>query len=461
MSKVFVFGIDGAFPEYIFGEWKNELPTLNKLMQQGIYAKLNSSVPCLSVTAWSSILTGKPPAETGIFEYMQRKNNSYYNWNVITSNNLKEKTLWKVAGEHNKKSIICNILLTWPIKPLDGIMITGPLTPIGSKYIYPEGLESELNNVFEKIPPVDIPNFRSLSKEEIAEAITKHTQKQIEMMLYLCKNKPWDFFFAMVPMSDRMNHTFWRYMDPLHRKYDPASPLKDTLKKFYQYLDKKLEEFLLLLDEDTRVIVLSDHGIMRMHTRVNLTDWLMQNGYMVLKEPVKEKKEFNFEMVDWSRTKAFAIGAYEGQVFLNLKDREPEGIVEENEYGGLIDELIEKLGKITGDDGKKLDTRFFKKKECFIGKKDEHAPDLMIYFDDLQYGCNNTLIGNETLWSPQTAKGSDDAGHSKQGIFIMNDGKHEQGDIGEVSYLDVAPTVLNLMDIPVPEDMKGKIIGTL
>jgi len=97
----------------------------------------------------------------------------------------------------------------------------------------------------------------------------------------------------------------------------------------------------------------------------------------------------------------------------------------------------------------------------YIGKKDEHAPDLMIYFDDLQYGCNNTLIGNETLWSPQTAKGSDDAGHSKQGIFIMNDGKHEQGDIGEVSYLDVAPTVLNLMDIPVPEDMKGKIIGTL
>lgn len=459
MSKIFIFGIDGAFPEYIFGEWKKDLPSINKLMNEGSYAKLDSTIPCLSVTAWSSILTGKPPVDTGLFEYIQRKKGSYDDWNVVTSRNLKEKTIWQILSEHNKKSIICNILLTWPIKPFNGIMITGPLTPSTSNYIYPNELEDELKRELGEIPPVDVPNFRSLPKEEIAHALKKHTEKQIEIMHYLFDNKEWDMFFAMIPMSDRMNHAFWKYMDPQHRKYDPNSPLKNTLKEFYQFLDKKLGEFLSKLDKDTKVIVISDHGITRLHTRINLTDWLIKEGYMHLKEPAKPNTHFKFNMVDWGKTRAFAIGAYEGQIFLNLEGREPQGIVKLRDYETLLEEIVSKIRKIPGDDGKKLDTKFFKKKDFFEGKHFTEAPDVVIYFDNLEYGCNTTLIGNTGMWSPQTALGSDDAGHSQQGIFILSDKKRNSKNLGEISYLDVAPTILHHLDVQIPEDMKGNVIN--
>jgi predicted AlkP superfamily phosphohydrolase/phosphomutase len=117
------------------------------------------------------------------------------------------------------------------------------------------------------------------------------------------------------------------------------------------------------------------------------------------------------------------------------------------------------LYKIPGDWGEELKTEILFKKKDYDGKFIEKAPDMIVYFDGMQYGSNTTLIGNETLWSPSTAKGSDDATHSMQGIFIMRDGKNKDGNLGEISYLDVAPTVMNLLETKVPEDMKGKIIG--
>ena len=459
MTKLFVFGIDGAFPEYFFGEWLDDLPNIKKLIEEGCYARLNSTIPPLSATAWMSIVTGKSPSDTGIFEYIYRKNYSYNNINVITSRNLKEKTIWQIASKNNKKSIVCYVPLTWPIKSFNGILISGSLTPDGNdiERVYPKELKEEIEKNFGEVPLYDIPNFRDLTKEKIFEEVKKLTEKQLEVQKYLLKNKKWDLFFAMVGLSDRMNHSFWRYMDKEHRKYEENSEFKDTLKEYYKFVDKKLGELLELLDKDTKIIVLSDHGITRMHTRINLTDWLIKNRYMTLKEPIKEKQEFNLKMVDWSKTKVFAIGAYEGQIFINLKGREPEGIVEQEEYNKLIDELEKKLKNIKGDRNELLDTKIFKKKEYFKGKCEDIAPDMIVYFDNLQYGCNTTLVGNETLYSPQTAKGSDDAGHSQQGIFIMFNSKIK-GNLGEISYLDVTPTILNELGIEIPEDMKGKII---
>jgi predicted AlkP superfamily phosphohydrolase/phosphomutase len=255
-----------------------------------------------------------------------------------------------------------------------------------------------------------------------------------------------------------MNHSFLRYTDKTHRKYDPNSKYKKVLKEYYKFVDKRLGEIMKLLDKDTKIIITSDHGMTKMNNRINLTDWLIKEGYMVLKEPVTEKKEFNPRMVDWKRTKVFAIGAYEGQIFVNLKGREPEGIVSFEEYDKLIDELEEKIKKIPGDDGGFLDTKIFKKKDYFRGEYENIAPDMVIYFDNLVYGCNNTLIGNKTLWSPQTAMGSDEAGHSSRGIFIINECK-KKGNIGEVNIIDIAPTILNELGIEIPKDMEGKVIG--
>jgi len=259
--------------------------------------------------------------------------------------------------------------------------------------------------------------------------------------------------------SDRMNHSFWKYCDEQHRKYDPNSEFKNSLKDYYVFLDRELGEMLKLLDEDTLVIVLSDHGFTRMHTRVNLSDWLIKEGYLVLKAGVDiiSPVKLEYDMIDWTRTKVFAIGAYDGQVFINLKERDVGGVVEVNDYDSLVDELEIKLKNISGDDGAVLDTKIFKKKDFFRGKKEDLAPDIVIYFDNMHYGANTSLIGNPTLWSLSTAMGSDDATHAEKGIFIMN-GDNRKGNIGEINILDIAPTILSELGVKVPDDLEGKVV---
>jgi predicted AlkP superfamily phosphohydrolase/phosphomutase len=457
-KKVFVFGIDGAPPELIFKEWLDDLPVIKKLMQQGAYAELNSTIPPVSAVAWTTICTGKSPSDYGVFEYFYRKDKSYTDLGVISANNIQEKSIWQIASEHGKKSIVCLIPLTWPIKPFNGSMITGFLTPgIKSDYTYPLGLKQEIESLFSEPFMIDIEEHRNLSKKELLEKVYTMTDMHFKLMKYLIKNKEWNLFLGMIMGSDRLNHNFFRYADKNHRKYEPDSEFKNTLKDYYKYLDKNLGELIELLDEDTKIIVLSDHGIKRMHTRINLSDWLIQEGYLVLKEPVNGKIKLEPAMIDWEKTRVFAFGAFDGQIFINLKGRDSSGIVDEKQYEELIEELEEKFKKIPGDNGKILNTKIFKKKEHFRGKCQDIAPDMIVYFDDLQYGCNTSLIGNDTLWSPQTAKGSDDAGHSQKGIFITNESE-QKGYIGEIDILDVAPTILNELNVKIPEDIKGRVL---
>lgn len=458
MQKIFVLGIDGAMPEKIFGEWLDELPNIKKLMQNGCYAELNSTIPPLSGTAWTSVVTGKPPADTGIFEYIQRKNNSY-DFGLISSASIHGKPLWEIISENNKKAISCFLPITWPVRPFKGELITGFLTPPGEEVqiTHPKDLKKEIENNIGGELITDIPNFRKLKKDEAVRRLNELSDRHVDTVKYLIQNRDWDFLISVILPGDKLNHAFWKYQDKLHRGYKEKSKFRNILKDYYKNLDKRFGEIINLLDKDTIIIVMSDHGINRMHSRVNLTDWLIKNGYLHLKKPIKGKKEFDLSMVDWTKTSVFAIGAYDAEIFINLQGREPEGIVDHKDYDGLLEELERKLKDIKGERNENMNTKIFKKKDFFQGKCSETAPDMIVYFDDLQYGTNTTLIGNSTLWSIKTAKGSDDAGHSRQGIFIMSKSKRK-GNIGEVDILDIAPTILNKLGVPIPEDMKGNII---
>src|SRR4030042_839151 len=198
MGKIFGLGIDGAFPEYFFGEWLDELPNIKKLIENGGYAKLNSTIPPLSVVAWTTIYTGKSPADTGIFEYIYRKNFSYGDVHVITSKNLNEKTVWQIASENNKKSIVCYTLLTWPIKSFNGFLIGDPLPPSNDniQLTHPKELKEEIKNFLGEFPPPPFSafrdtskdsNFREMPKEEIIEGIYSLTEKHIHVIKYLIK----------------------------------------------------------------------------------------------------------------------------------------------------------------------------------------------------------------------------------------------------------------------------------
>jgi len=456
MSKVFVLGIDCAPPEYVFGEWLDELPNIKKLKEKGCYARLNSTMPPLSSIAWPSITTGKTPSDLGFFEHFYRKNHSYEDIQVISSRNVKEKRIWEILSEHGKKSIVTLIPLTWPIKPFNGILVSGYMTPgIEFDYTYPKEIKEEINSLFDEDFIIDS-DFRNISEDKIIESCYKSTKMHFKLNRHLLKNKEWDLFFGVISESDNINHVFLKYCDKKHRKYY-ESKYKNTMKEFYKFVDAELGKLLELLDEDTKIIVLSDHGIIRMHTRINLSDWLIKEGYLVLKEPVTEERtRLKMDMIDWSKTKVFGISPFEAHIYVNLMGRDPQGIVEPEQYEGLLYELEEKIKKIPGDHGEKLNTKIFIKKRDYNGKRIDEVPDMIIYFDDLEYGVDMGFICNKVLWGPDEVLESD-AQHSKQGVVFM-DNKKCKGDLGEISYLDITPTILNELGIPIPEDMKGKPI---
>lgn len=463
MKKVFILGIDGAPPELVFDEWLDELPNIKSLVDKGIRAKIKSSIPASTCVAWSSFTSGRDAGELGVYSYTYRVNNSYDEVRLVNSSCVKKECIWDILSKHNKKSIILNVPLTYPVKPIKGVMVSGFLTPdMNTPCVYPSNLKKEIRTIVKGDYMFDVSGFteyKNMPKEELLKLIYKMTDQHLKLIKYLIKKEKWDLFMAVEMGSDRIMHKFWSYQDETHKKHDPRSKFKNTIKDYFQYLDKEIGEIKAMLNKDVTFIISSDHGMKKMEGRINLNDFLIKEGYLVLKEKPKSLTKFRMQNVDWDKTKAYAVGSYLGRIYFNVKGRDSRGIVcPGEEYEMLREDIIAKLKIITADDGKGLDNRFYKPELIYPNGYTNEAPDLIVYFDNLLWGVNND-IGSDSLYSWSTIIGSDDAGHAPEGIFILNDKSiKEKKDLDEISILDITPTILKLMNIPLPKDLQGKPI---
>jgi predicted AlkP superfamily phosphohydrolase/phosphomutase len=190
--------------------------------------------------------------------------------------------------------------------------------------------------------------------------------------------------------------------------------------------------------------------------RINLNEWLVQEGYMKLNSRPEKLTPLMQADIDWSKTKAWATG-FTGQIYLNIRGREPEGLVEPKDYDGMLDELIEKLEKITDEKENPLDTEVYKRKDIHSGEYAKFGPDLFIDFDRCHWNISE-LLGYDSIYSYDTPKGPDDAGHGSYGFFsIYGPAVPKMGEIS-ADLLDIAPTVLQLMGIPIPRDIEGRAL---
>jgi predicted AlkP superfamily phosphohydrolase/phosphomutase len=228
-------------------------------------------------------------------------------------------------------------------------------------------------------------------------------------------------------------------------------------------------KILELLDENTTIIVASDHGMIRQNGKINVNDFLIKEGYLVLKEEFmqkarekwkKEKKFTKFKLsdIDWSKTKAYEVGAYQARIYINTKAKNPErGIVDKKEYERIREEIREKLLAITDDKGNKINNRAFKPEEIYRTFDDE-CPDLIAYFDDLAWGVNNDGVGSDKLYLVGDEAGNDNAGHHPIGSFIISGpGIKKRGKIDRINILDITPTILKIYGIE-NKDLQGKAI---
>ncbi len=455
-KKVVVIGLDCAAPKTLFEDFIEACPNIKKLMNHGIHGKLRSSDPPITIPAWMVMSTGKKAGTLGVYGFRHRKENSYTEFWVANSQTIKEPKIWDILGKNGLKSIILGVPPTYPVQPLNGNLVSGFITPdILSNFTYPPELKAEIiENVGDYVLDA---KFRTDMKEQLLIDIYKMTRIQFKTIKYLMKNKEWDYIQCVLIGLDRLHHAFWKYYDNTHPKYELGNIFESVMKKYYTYLDQEVGEILELIDQNTIVFIVSDHGAKAMKGCLCVNLALEKLGLLKFKNKPTTKTNLENADIDWKNTYAWGWGGYYARIFLNVKGREKLGIIDQKDYEKWRDKIRELLKTIPDDNGNQMNTKIYKPEEMYgIIKGD--APDLMVYFDDLNWRSAGT-VGYSSMYLDENDTGPDDAVHDYHGIFIIYYPKKKIGmQIETRNLLDIAPTILNIFGIDIPKEMEGKII---
>ncbi|MCL4488246.1 MAG: alkaline phosphatase family protein [Chloroflexi bacterium] len=457
-KRVLVLGLDSCEPSLIFDQFGSEMPNIRRLRNEGVWGKLESVIPPITVPAWACSMSSKDPGQLGIYGFRNRSDHSYENMSIANGRSVEEPQVWDYLGRAGKQSILVGVPPSYPPKPVNGIRVGCFLSPsTQSKYTFPDNIREEIA----KIAPnymVDVPNFRTDDKQWLLGKIYEMTEERFKVIRHFMKEKPWDFLMAVEIGVDRLHHGFWKYHDVNHAKHEPGNSLVNSIHDYYVWLDKQIGGVLELIDDDTSVIVMSDHGAKRMDGGITLNEWLINEGYLVLKEKPQGVVPLEKVQVDWAKTRAWGSGGYYGRVFLNVKGREPNGTIEPSHYEDVRDELVEKLCKIPDDKGRPIPTRVYKPQRIYQDAKNV-PPDLIVIFGDLFWRAVGS-IGLNTLHTFENDTGPDDANHAQHGIFVYYDPKRDLGGrtVTGAKLVDIAPTVLNEFGQPIPQDILGRVI---
>ncbi len=458
--KVAVIGLDCVPPSLIFGEWGSDLVTLRALVEHGTWGSLQSTDPPITIPAWTAMTTGKDPGELGLYGFRNRQGNDYREMVTVNSSHVKVPRDWSYLEDAGKSSILLGIPQTYPPQPHNGVTVSGfPVPDSCADFTYPPQLAADLQSIAGGEYLLDVKDFKSKSRERLLSDIYCMVERRFRVAADFLIHRPWEFFMMVEIAPDRLHHGFWRHLDENHRGYKPGSPSGNVIKDFYKFLDSRVGSLLALLGDDTTVIVVSDHGARSSVGGVCINEWLLRNGFLVLRQIPCTETPLTADLIDWSLTTAWSEGGYYARIFLNVKGREPEGIVEPSKYEALRVELATRLQQMTDENGEPLANCVLKPQEIYRVCLNV-PPDLMVYFDGLSRRSIGT-VGHGEILRPANGAGLDDANHDPQGIFIttrMSDlrGGIKRGRLVEkVSCLDITPTILREFDLPIPPDLHG------
>lgn len=496
-KKVIVLGVDGGTFTVINPLLeKGELPNFKKLMDAGAYAELQSTIPPLSPAAWASFQTGMDPSNHGAFDFIIKKPGSY-DATFINSNLIRAPSFWEILGKAGKKVIIQNIMGTYPIKPVNGCLISCFLTPPGRDYTYPKELQKELEDKFGKYPRPSGESVPPGQEAEYIQDVFDRMEKRIQINDYLMKNKPWDIFAVLFSGTDVLQHAFWGYYSGMikNEKKLNYEMMKNSIPNFYKKFDGYLGRLLDKIDDNTTIMMLSDHGFGDYKKVIFMNNLLMDMNLLVLKRrpatqlkklclkhhlnaqslitimekigfrvkgaAIDDKKEQEFANkfflskhdIDWEKTKAFSIGVG-GQIFINLENREAKGCVKLKEYYELRKFIIETLKNIIDPaTGNKIIKEVYRKEDLFTGKYSYMAPDISILAEDGYFP-----LYKEHFISPSFLMDSSVSGaHTLYGIFmIKGKGIPKNTKISDMRIWDVPSIILKIFDVD-NSYMDGKV----
>ena len=503
MSRVLVIGIDGGDPQ-LLEAWKDKLPNFHRLIKKGTYGTLESTIPSTSCPAWNSLATGKNPGKLGVYGWVDVDAAGYprvSNWHIFNG-----FTLYELLSQVGKRVGLVNIPLSYPPRRLNGFVVSGWPAPGGTRnYAWPPELVGEINRLVKGYtiePKFVTPRFARGREKAFLKNIEKHTEEVFTVTKYMMERHPWDFFMVVFISPDRVQHEMWHFMDsnhPLHRP-DSELSLMNGILDTYRKLDEILGALLTLIDEDTYVLTLSDHGFGPFHGHFMMNNWLQQQGLLVLKSGKRRKgnldllskildrkssssdvvrkllsrtglfelgkrlairfprlvelqvltmrpEEDLFNSIDWAKTKAVAWGT-DNKIYINSRG------LANGEYETLRNQIIDSLYTIEHPvTGEKVITEVFTPEQLYGRNRLGRPPDIQYVIADHKY-TQSTDIGSSSLWRMSHRSGW----HRTDGLIILNGPAIREGAKISGRIIDVAPTILHMFGLPIPKDMDGGML---
>lgn len=495
-GRIFVIGIDGGDPSLI-KSWAEEgkLPNLKSIMDKGSFGNLRSTIPPITGAAWSSFQTGTNPGKHGAFNWFKRKKGEYRAI-PVNVNDISEPTLWQILGQMEKEVGVLGVPVTYPVRPVNGFLVSGLLTPAKSKR------QSYPTNIIDEVRKID-PDFkfspkewtRGYDPEEWVNEMIDDVHDKMKVTRHLMNNKNWDFMMVHFMETDQVQHYMWNYFD----KEGDWNPVLDI----YQAVDRAIGHLQEELEEEDTLLIMSDHGFGPLRYNFHIDTWLLEEGYIQFKKNIPTRfKQLAFKMgltkesvypvgqyvyplarkaglvntamqlasnpwlewfflssqnVNWSETKAYSHSEI-GHIYLNVKGREPEGAIKPEDVPAVQEELIEKLKKLENPyTGKKIVGEIYKGKEYYHGDKVDGAPDIVFLPADME------ILGKgayEFLSHRVVSKSMAQSGHHRMnGVFLARGPNIKSGNEIETAHImDIAPTILYKLDLPLFNHMDGEVI---
>ncbi|GAB7081727.1 alkaline phosphatase family protein [Megalodesulfovibrio paquesii] len=493
-GKILVIGWDGATFDMIRPlVAAGRMPTVARLLAEGMHAPLNSTTPAVTPVAWSSFMTGVNPGSHGIFDAF-RYDAQAKTLRLVHAGLRTAPTLFKILDERGRPSGSLNIPMTWPPDRLaHGFVFTGMFTAGGAAdKVHPPELAADVARAIgnQTLEPAQHPEPATYLKNIIQNIRTQET-----LTLHLMQARPWDLLASVFIDSDRVQHYFWKYTDPAHPQH---AALGEAIAQVYEALDAALGRLLAAAPAGTRLCMVSDHGAGPLHTTVFLNKWLMDHGYLVLKQDLstalaatraaghgagrpsrlkhylkqilpasvtarlrramakgeQARRDRFLELVDWERTTALSEGV-SGGIYLNSAIMTPAR--REEVERTLIAELP---GILDPKNGTHPITAVRRRAELFSGAAAEHAPDLLV-------ACApgyQIIVPNELLRFDQKFDGDMflahqwSGRHEQFGILVLHGPGVRHAVLPWAEMPDVAPTLLHLLGEAVPPHMEGRVL---
>lgn len=502
-KRVMLIGIDGATFNIIQPLiQKNQLPFFQKLMNQGSYGVLQSDLPLNSAANWTSLFTGKNPGKHNIYDFFEFDNSSYQP-KLITNQSLKSDFVWNIATNHNLQTIVLNAPVASKPEPVNGIMVSGPSTPSDQRYAYPENIAKELQS---QNYLVDGGFAKNLDPEQYFNQIKNTLEKQEKTFRVLVEEHPWDLAILTVSALGKAQHDFWRE--------------EQSIESLYVQIDAFLQSLYHQFGKDSYFIVVSHHGFKSVTKKFFVNEWLWELGLLeknitikksrltdiydvmfsqsedkehsvtnffvktgITKDNIRSilpvfvsemlkrivpwgiKKYFPMEYldIDWNKTQAYFVSTNVQGINVNLMGREPQGTVAPGEeYENLRNKIIGELYRLK--DPYTLENvidEIYRKEDLFKGEYLDMAPDIIFvpheynYFLDPNKRTSRLFIGSANdNYDPVYSY------HDPRGIFAITGPDIKKGkQLTNIDIYDIAPTVLHLLEKPIPETMDGEVLS--